>query len=88
VQIEEGEPSLEDRQDYEYTLDSLAKRSGGLHEVVLSAMGTDTALARIAADLQGQYRLSYASIPDIKDRKLELKVSRTGVKVRIGRQTP
>jgi VWFA-related protein len=72
------------RADYDYVLGNLAERSGGLREVPLSAMGVDRALDKMAAALGGQYRLTYATLPDLKDRKIEVKVARPGVKVSLG----
>lgn len=71
--------------DYEYVLSELARGSGGLHETTLSAMGVEQALQKVAAELRGQYRLTYAGLPDVKERKLEVKVARPGVKARVGR---
>jgi VWFA-related protein len=72
------------RADYDFVLGTLADRSGGLREVPLSAMGVDRSLEKIAASLGGQYRITYSTLPDLKDRKLEVKVARPGVKVLLG----
>ncbi len=47
-------------------------------------MGLDAALRRLNAQLRAQYRLSYATLPELKNRKIEVKVARPGVKVRVG----
>jgi VWFA-related protein len=84
VVYEEGlADSLETRLNYEYALDGLAKESGGLHESTLSAMGLEKALAKIGADLRTRWRISYATLADLKRRKLEIRIARPGMKVRI-----
>jgi len=73
------------RTDYDFVLGSLADKSGGLHEIPLSSMGVDHALDKVAALLGAQYRITYSTLPDLKDRKVEVKVARPGVKVSLGR---
>ena len=68
------------RQEYDYVLSELARRSGGRHERVLSAMGARGALEKMLPELAARYRLTYASSG--KDDKLEVQVARPGVKVR------
>jgi VWFA-related protein len=72
------------RADYDYVLGGLADRSGGLREAPLSAMGVGRSLEKIAAALGGQYRITYATLPDLKERKIEVKVARPGIKVSLG----
>ena len=84
VQFEEGAVPPEDRQIYDYVLGELTKKTGGLGVTTLSSMGVDSALRRIGADIVGQYRLSYKAPPQVKDAKLEVKVARPGVQVRVG----
>ena len=50
----------------------------------LSSMGVGKSLEKVSAALSGQYRITYATLPDIKDRKVEVKVARPGVKVSLG----
>jgi VWFA-related protein len=83
VQFEEGEGPQDSRQNYDYVFSSLAKQTGGLQERVLSAMGIEPALRRIATDIASQYRLRYTTLSELKDRKLELQVARHGAKARI-----
>jgi VWFA-related protein len=71
------------RQDYDYVLSELARRSGGRHERVLSALGVRGALDKLVPELSARYRLTYASAG--KDDKLEVQVARPGVKVRFTR---
>ena len=71
------------RQDYDYVLSELARRSGGRHERVLSALGVRGALDKLVPELAARYRLTYASAG--KDDKLEVQVARPGVKVRFTR---
>jgi hypothetical protein len=76
-----GEVSLA---DYSYVLSNLAEQSGGRNDQVLSAMGVGTGLERIAADLAGQYRLTYRPREGAKGA-LEVSVARPGVKVHLGK---
>ena len=84
VQFEDEPVAPEDRQIYDYVLGELTRKTGGLGATTLSSMGVDSALRRIGADIGGQYRLSYKTLPEAKDAKLEVKVARPGVKVRVG----
>jgi VWFA-related protein len=68
------------RQDYDYVMSELTRRSGGRHERVLSAMGARGALEKMEPELAARYRLTYVSSG--KDDKLEVQVARPGVKVR------
>ena len=70
--------------DYDYALSTLAKRTGGVRETVLSAMGIEQVLKGIAAQLTSRYRLTYASAATTRDAKLEVTVALPGVKVRMG----
>ncbi len=81
AQIDEGESDFETRTNLSYVLDRLALATAGRYEVVLSPMGIDRALRKLSAAIRGGYRLSYATTPDLKKRKLELKVARPGTKV-------
>ena len=44
-------------------------------------MGADSGLRKLSAALRAGYRIAYATVPDLKKRKLELKVARPGTKV-------
>jgi hypothetical protein len=86
VLIDEGAGAdREMRLDYEQTLVELSGKTGGLQEHLLSSLAVDNALAKIAKDLATRYRIGYATVPEIKERKIELKVARPGVRVRVGR---
>jgi VWFA-related protein len=82
------DPGQISRSDYEYVLATVAKRTGGRHETPLSPMGVSASLLKLGAELRGQYRLSYATVPGLKDRKIEVHVARAGAKVRVGVPTP
>ncbi len=84
VEFEDGPASFEDRQAYDFALSNLTKDTGGLLETTLSSMGLQVALGKVATDLAAQYRLSYATLPEAKAGKLEVKVARPGVRVRVG----
>ena len=94
VQFEEtGEPSQAageavTRLDYDYVFDNVARQSGGLRELTLSAMGVPRALEKVVQALKAPYRLSYTTVPDLKERKVEVRVARPGVKVRTGPVRP
>ncbi|HYN05296.1 MAG TPA: VWA domain-containing protein [Vicinamibacteria bacterium] len=81
VQIDSGEADFEMRSNLSYVMDRLARSTGGRYEVVLSAMGTDTALRKLSAHLRSGYRLAYATLPDLKKRKLDLSIARPGTEV-------
>jgi VWFA-related protein len=83
VQVDSGAVDMDVRQRLSYTLDRLASSSGGRADTVLSYMGLDGALRKLSASLVSAYRLRYASVPDLKKRKLELSVARPGTKVLI-----
>ncbi len=74
--------------DYEYVLSGLAERSGGLHLTTMTAMGVGRQLQRIAAELRGHYRLSYATLPDLRQRKIEVQVARPEVRARVAHEIP
>lgn len=88
VLVEEGAVSFDERTRFDYVLSELTGRSGGLYERPLSAMGVEAALQKIAGDLRGQYRLRYATLPGLKERKIQVSVARPEVKVRVGLPTP
>jgi VWFA-related protein len=73
--------------NYDYVLGELTRKTGGVFETVLTGLAVGHALERVAGALRGQYRLRYATVPEIKERKLQVKVSRPGVRVRIGPAT-
>jgi VWFA-related protein len=74
------------RTDYDYTLANLADGTGGRRDILLSAMGAGRTLDSFAGELASQYRITYDSVPGLKDkdRKVEVKVARPGARVRIG----
>jgi len=94
VQFDEtGEPTEAageqvSRLDYDYVFDSLTRQTGGVREMSMSAMGVPRALENVAQALKVSYRLSYTTVPDLKQRKIEVKVARPGVKVRTGPPRP
>jgi hypothetical protein len=88
VQFEAEQDAPESRFEYDYTLGTLAKDSGGLRETVLSPMALEPALRKLAGDLNGRYRLRYATLPELKKRKLELQVARPGARARVAEAAP
>jgi VWFA-related protein len=81
VQIDSSDAEFETRSSLSYTMERLARASGGSYEVILSAMSTDGALRKASAHLRSGYRLAYATLPDLKKRKLDLSVARPGTEV-------
>jgi len=81
VEIEAGQADFEVRSNISYVYDRLARATGGRQEVSLSAMGVDDALRKVGAHLRAGYRLAYATVPDLKKRRLDLSVARPGTKV-------
>ena len=69
------------RSNVSYVMERLARASGGRYEVILSAMSTDGALRKLSAHLRSGYRLAYATLPDLKKRKLDLSVARPGTEI-------
>lgn len=84
ILLEEGTTDNENRSNYDYVLDGLAKKSGGVLSTTLSPMGLDREMRGLLACISGQYRLTYATPPELKQRKLEIHVARPGTKVRVG----
>lgn len=88
VLLEEGATDFENRTNYDFVLDRLARESGGAHGASLSPMAVSKELQARLAVLKGQYQLTYATVPDLKDRKLEVRVARPGAKVRLAQPRP
>jgi VWFA-related protein len=88
VQVDPSAGDEDARQRLSYTLDRLASQSGGRDEQVLSYMALDGGLKKLSATLVSAYRLRYASVPDLKKRKLQLTVARPGTKVLIPQLLP
>jgi VWFA-related protein len=81
VQIDSGDADFEMRSNLSYVMERLARASGGRYEVILSPMSTDGTLRKLSAHLRSGYRLAYATLPDLKKRKLDLSVARPGTEV-------
>ncbi len=88
VQVDGGGDDFDTRTRLSYALDRLVTASGGRDHQVLSYMAIEPALKKLSAHLVSAYRLRYASVPDLKKRKLELSVARPGTKVLIPRVSP
>jgi hypothetical protein len=80
AQVDSGDADFDMRSNLSYVMDRLARATGGRHEVILSPMGADTALRKLSAHLRSGYRLAYATLPDLKKRKLDLSVARPGTR--------
>lgn len=87
LQVDVGGAGFEQRANLSYVFDRLAEASGGEYDVILSFLGVDSGLRRLSPFLSAGYRLSYATVPDIKKRELEITVARPGAEVRIPKET-
>lgn len=85
VQVDSGDADFDTRANLSYVMDRLARATAGRYDLILSAMGTDTALRKVSAHLRSGYRLAYATVPDLKKRSLDLSVARLGTKVLLPR---
>jgi VWFA-related protein len=94
VQFDEsGDPEVQaagsgqvSRIDYDYVLSELAKRSGGRHRRVLSALAVRKALDEMTPDLLGQYRLSYGA--GAASGKIAIEIARPGATARWSERPP
>lgn len=85
--FDEGQASFDARASYDYVMDKLVGKSGGRVEHPLTAMAAPAILQKLAAELAGAYSVSYATLPEVKGRKLEVQVARPGTKVRVSRSS-
>jgi hypothetical protein len=83
MQIDVGGADFEMRAKLSYVFDRLAEATGGEYDVILSYMATDTGLRKLSPFLTAGYRLAYATIPDLKKRKIEVTVAQPGTEVRV-----
>jgi hypothetical protein len=81
VQIDAGGDDFETQAVLSYVLGRLANATGGSYAEILSPMGVDTALRLPSDRLRAGYRLSYATVTDLKKRKLDLTVARPATRV-------
>lgn len=88
VIFEEGNAPFDNRAAYDFVIDNLVRKSGGRVERPISAMATAQAGLKLVAELAAGYRVSYTSVPEIKERRIEVQVSRPGLKVRVGPSAP
>ena len=88
VQVDAGGGDFDTRTRLSYTLERLATASGGRDDQVLSYMALDSALKKLSAHIASAYRLRYATVAELKKRKLELSVARPRTKVVIPQLLP
>lgn len=81
VQIDASDADFDTRTNLSYVLDHLAQSSGGRYEVLLSPMSLDGALRKTSSALRAGYRVAYATVPDLRKRKLEFTVARPKTRV-------
>ena len=87
LQVDVGGAGFEQRANLSYVFDRLAKASGGEYDLVLSYLGADAGLRKLSPYLRAGYRLAYATVPDLKKRKIDLTVARPGTKVLLPART-
>jgi hypothetical protein len=80
--VDEGHADFEQRTNYDYVISHLTKRPGGRAERAITAMGAPKTVADFAPDLRPSLRLSYETPADLKERKIDVQVSRPGLRVR------
>jgi VWFA-related protein len=83
VQVDVGGAGFEQRANLSYVFDRLARSSAGEYTVILSYMGIDSALRDLSPYLRAGYRLAYATVPDLEERRIEVEVARPGTDVRV-----
>jgi VWFA-related protein len=81
LEIDEGNADFETRTAVSYVLDHLSRDSGGAYERVISFLAADSGLRKLSPYLEAGYRIAYATVPDLKKRKVEVTVARPGTKV-------
>jgi von Willebrand factor type A domain len=82
--FDEGLASFENRTSYDYVMQELIKDPGGRLERAITAMAATKTLPGLARDLQPGLRLTYESVAGLKQRNIEVQVSRPGLQVRVG----
>jgi hypothetical protein len=82
--FDEGLASFDQRTNYDHVIQRLVKDPGGRLERSLTAMSAEKALPALALELQPGLQLHYESVPGLKERKVEVQVSRPGLRVRVG----
>jgi len=83
VQIREGEQDFEALEAQGYVLERLTRETGGMLEDTLTTSGLSKALDRVGAVLSAQHTVAYRTEPDLKQRKVEIKVARPDVRVKV-----
>ncbi len=86
--FDEGLASFDNRTSYGYVMEQLTKLPGGRLERAITAMAAERTLLKLAADLQPALRLTYETPAGLKERKVEVQVSRPGLEVRVGAVAP
>jgi hypothetical protein len=81
-EFDEGRADFEDRTDYDYVMSHLTEQPGGRLERAITAMAAPRTVPGFAADLRPSLRLSYETPADLKNRKIDVQVSRPGLRVR------
>jgi len=87
LQVEVGGGGFQERAKLSYTFDRLAKASGGEYDLVLSYLGANAGLNKLSPYLRAGYRLAYATVPDLKKRKIDVTVAQPGTEVLLPART-
>jgi hypothetical protein len=80
AQVDSSESDDVARLNLSYAFDHLAAATGGRYDTVLSEMGLDATLRKTSTALSAGYRVVYATVPDLKNRRLEMSVARPKTK--------
>lgn len=74
--------------DHERILGGLSRATGGRFESTSAALGVGPLLEAYARELVGQYRMRYVTVPTKGQRKVEVRVTRPGVRWRLTVDAP
>lgn len=67
----------------QYALANLTDKSGGMQLRLMTAMGMEFNLNKVAADLNAHYRLTYSESGDAEKRKLLVTIAQPGARARV-----
>jgi hypothetical protein len=83
VHFQEGVAAFDDQVAADFVLDQLTRKTGGLLESPVSAMGAVVGLRKIATDLDSLWRISYATLPEAGAKRIEISVAQPRTRVRV-----
>ena len=74
--------------DHERILNGLAQATGGRFESVPAAMGVGRVLESMAAELAGQYRVTFAASDAKGPKRIDVRLTRTGLRWKVAVDSP